>query len=283
LTNVFHIHLPPIGEQPSIDNIFIEENQMKVNIENLIEEYKKTWENDPKSINIKYRIIAEKGKISYILYNFRGMIGKAKFEEISYETNEILNITNLNFNNKWGKIQQIPIQLLIGSEKLKNLENTMPQHETILACRGRTIENLLGYIDIEIIHDSLEKPANFKEISVPICECEKDLSNEGKIWVQSKFENWEKIENAKLTKIIDDYKKLIQKYTQLEKSEMKNILEESRKIEGELVSFSDKNLSKEKAVFSCILNKKIKGNDGKNIERFSRFTKEISSGSNANE
>jgi len=252
LINVFHAHLPNIGTQPTLDAKYPKE----INLPKNLEEFAKTTKKNEEYI--KYRVLIEEAKVKEVLYSFKGQSGTAKFIELSYKEGEIFNIKELNLAKvNYGKLQSIPIQVIAeyeAPEQVESMEVTAPTHEFISACRHRFIENLTGYVDVELMPESEYKPTSFREVSVPICECIKDEA--GQKWVEQITATWEKnikelisTMSKKVSEAIDKYQHI---YNDIEK--MKTLMEEYNELEGELISLPDDSLTLEDAVTLFLLN-----------------------------
>ncbi len=217
-------------------------------------EFGKEVESEMKQgLPVKYRAIVQYGEVKAVLYAFQGAVGMVKFEEVKLATEEIVDVSRLELpKTKYAKIQAVPVEIVVGPEGEKmELEHTPPQYETVLACRGRFAENLLGYVDVELIPESEEKPANFKEVSVPVCECVKDVKSEGKAWFQKQLAEWNHKRQQRIDTIAAKAKEVVVRYQKIsgpEVEKMKALLEESREVEGELVALPDDDLSSEFAV-----------------------------------
>ena len=248
--NIFHVHLPPIAEQPTF------EAKLSQYPEAMTDSSQKTAD----TATVSYKAtITEHGDIKAVSYFSNNSTGPVKHVVINYATNEIIDVSALNFPNvRFARIQSIPAPLVIGPEATKPMEqlSSSPQHETILACKHRHAENLLGYVDVELIPDQEDKPTNYQQFSVPICECKKDATGEGFKWVTAKIEHWNKAQKDKGERILTKVKEAITSYQSnsgsKDTTKMKALLEECRGIEGEIVALPDNDLSADDAVLLYI-------------------------------
>jgi hypothetical protein len=248
LINVFHAHLPAIGMQPTLDAKYPKE----ISIAKSLEEFAKTTNKNESFI--KYRVLIAESKVTKVLYSFKGQSGTAKFIELSYKEGEVLNVKEFKLPNiNYGKLQSIPMQVVAeyeAPEEVESMEITAPVHELISACRHRFTENLTGYVDVELVPESEYKPTNFREVSIPICECIKDKA--GQKWMEQITATWEKNikglifeMSKKVSEAIERYKHT---YNDIEK--MKALMEEYNELEGELISLPDDSLTLEDAVIT---------------------------------
>eukprot|EP00826_Nyctotherus_ovalis_P048627 TRINITY_DN5749_c0_g1_i4.p1 TRINITY_DN5749_c0_g1~~TRINITY_DN5749_c0_g1_i4.p1 ORF type:complete len:306 (-),score=49.16 TRINITY_DN5749_c0_g1_i4:202-1119(-) len=246
--NVFHVHLPVIGIQPSVDAKYFKE----IDLPNQLKEFAGITNKEENAV--KYRVLISEIKISHVLYSFKGQAGTVNFTEVSYRQGEILNVKELKYPQvNYAKLQFIPMQVVaeLGvAEQAEPMETSAPTHELVSACCNRFSENLTGYVDIELIPESEYRPTSFKEISIPICECAKD--QDGHKWMESMSTKWNKNIKELIVRISKRVNEAIQKYqhTYNDIEKMKSLMEEYNELEGELISLPDDSLTFEDAVTS---------------------------------
>lgn len=169
-----------------------------------------------------------------IFYNLsKDFIDEPKFEEVRISTGRIVKINNFKGNSYYGKITKIPIGML--SRKEKDMteidERSISMEEKQAFCTERHLEELPGYIEIEILFDSmknlLEKP---NKASIPICFIN-TISNKDEVVFEKillKNENYQKVNSQnELNSLFCEYEKL-QRYLIDPKSLNELMLEEAK-------------------------------------------------------
>jgi len=243
--NLIHMHISSLGESATVDIKYMKKFEEP-------EKYYK-FEKDMTGRTLNYRVLIQNGAVRTILYNFRGKIRELECVERKYKIGEIINIEKLGIPDvTYGKIIGIPIQTLsaIENEKLKNYERTAPQYEIVGHCKSRYFEELLGFIDIELIPNVDEKPEKLKRVSIPICESKRGIEEykKGNAIIQKWKENVAKKINSLILSLKEKIE-LVNKSKELNLPEKTNLLENMQKIDSELLTISENEMNEIDPVF----------------------------------
>ncbi len=144
-----------------------------------------------------------------------------------------MKINNYQGNSFYGKITKVPIGMLSRKEKdMTEIEDRSVNMEGKEAlCAERHLEELPGYIEIEILFDDkknlLDKPKN---VSIPVCFIN-PISNKDEVIFEKillKNENYQKINSQnELNSMFDEFEKL-QRFLLDPKSLNELMLEEAK-------------------------------------------------------
>ena len=127
----------------------------------------------------------------------KDFIDEPKFEEIRFATGRIVKVNKFKGNEFYAKISKVPLGMLsrkeIDKSDVEEKNNNMATKEA--PCNERHLEELPGYIEIEILFDNnkklLDKP--FK-VSIPVCNIQM-ISNKDEVILEKvllKNENYQK-------------------------------------------------------------------------------------------
>ena len=239
--NLLHVHIPSLGESATVDIKYMKKFDEPENY------YK--FEKDISGNILKYRILIQNNTVRFILYNFRGKIRELESSSFKYKLDEIVNVKSLGIPDvTYAKVVSIPIQTLasLSQAKLQQYERTAPKHELVGACHSRYFEELLGYIDLELIPNVEERPINLRRVSAPICECIRGIE-ENKKGMQI-IQGWKNKIAEKCMNLINSTKEKIQlinskEYENSSTTDKIQMLELLQKMEGELMTLAQNDLN----------------------------------------
>ena len=248
------MHIPALGESATVDIRYMKKFDEPANY------YK--FEKDISGNALKYRVLIQNNAVRSILYNFKGKIRELECVTYKYKVGEIVNIKTLGLDNiEYAKIASIPIQSLasLNQDKLSTYERTPPKYELEGSCKSRYFEELLGYIDVELIPNVEEKPMNIKCISIPICECKGgieehrkglEIINGWKNKIKEKCMDLIKETNTKIDFINS------QEYENISVTVKEEMLDMLQKMEGELITLGNNALNNVDPVTQSLNNRR---------------------------
>ena len=263
ILNILHIHLNDTSQEITIDSEFLEKDENVLN--------HKVFTEDSMGKKLTYKLIFKDYKLMKIFYNMSiDYIDEPPFEEIRIKPNNFVKITKGEFKNYYGQVKDFPIGMLARKDKdlsdLKRMTSSGFKKEGY--CPDRHLEELPGFVSVEILFEGGIQPKKIKEtknISIPVCFLipltpEEQIKFEKSIILEKEMEIEEAINDIeKWYKMCMEYEKYVKDDKILEEislDEMKNIKDEMEKIdENNLGKNVDKDDYKDKIEFI----KKIKG------------------------
>lgn len=239
--NLLHVHIPSVGESATVDIKCMKKFDEPENYH--------TFKKDITGNTLKYKILIQNNTVRSILYNFRGKIRELESSSFKYKLDEIVNVKSLGIPDvTYARIVSIPIQTLasLDQDKLAQYERTAPKYELVGVCRSRYFEELMGYIDLELIPNVEEQPINQRRVSAPVCECKRGIE-EHKKGMQI-IQGWKNKIAKKCMNLVNLTKEKIQvinakEYESTSTAEKSQLLELLQKMEGELMTLIQSELS----------------------------------------
>ncbi len=238
--NLIHVHLSAIGESATFDLKYIKEGDD-------LKDYSNMGKDMAGNI-LKYRILVSNNAIRAILYNYKGAAKELKFTEEKFHVGQVVNVKSLEQPNViYARILSIPIQTMacIDPARLGPYERTTPEHECIAMCGNRYFEELMGFVDVELIPDTPERPPGFRKVSIPICLCKADSN--GPKAIEAMQAKWTANEQSQVQEVISHTKENLAlwhtKGKDMTLDEKKELLARLQAIEGQLIAIPDKALT----------------------------------------
>ena len=244
ILNILHIHLNDTNKEITIDSEFLEKDENELN--------HKVFLMDATGKRLSYKLIFKNYKLLKIYYNVSNdFIDEPPFEEIRITPNNFVKIINGEYKNYYGQVKDFPIGMLARKDKdltdLKPMKSSGFQKEG--KCPDRHIEELPGFVSVEILFDDTKPPRKMKEsinISIPVCFLvpltpEEQIKFEKNIILEKEMEIEEEI-NA----IEDIYKNCqeYEKYLKDDKILEEKSLDEVKKILSDVEKIDENNLGK---------------------------------------
>ncbi len=238
--NLIHVHIASLGESATVDVRYLKKFEET-------EKYYK-FEKDIVGAALKYRLLIQNGSVKTMLYSYRGRIKELECVERKYKVGDMVGVKTLGIpDTSFARIVGIPVQTLaaLDQDKIKPLERGLPQYETISVCGKRHFEELLGYIDVELLPDLPEKPAKLRRVSVPICMCKRGVEEHKQ--ANALIQKWKDQVTSKCAGIVTGIKQelseIVTKGTEMKVEEKKARLEHLQTLDGELAVISEDELN----------------------------------------
>ena len=239
-----HIHLNDTSQEITIDSEFLEKDENELN--------HKVFLMDATGKRLSYKLIFKNNKLLKIYYNVSNdFIDEPPFEEIRITPNNFVKIINGEYKNYYGQVKDFPIGMLARKDKdltdLKPMKSSGFQKEG--KCPDRHLEELPGFVSVEILFDDTKPPKKMKEsinISIPVCflvplKPEEQIKFEKNIIIEKEMEIEEEINT-----IEDIYKNCqeYEKYLKDDKILEEKSLDEVKKILSDVEKIDENNLGK---------------------------------------
>ena len=244
ILNILHIHLNDTSQEITIDSEFLEKDENELN--------HKVFLMDATGKRLSYKLIFKNNKLLKIYYNVSNdFIDEPPFEEIRITPNNFVKIINGEYKNYYGQVKDFPIGMLARKDKdltdLKPMKSSGFQKEG--KCPDRHLEELPGFVSVEILFDDTKPPKKMKEsinISIPVCflvplKPEEQIKFEKNIIIEKEMEIEEEINT-----IEDIYKNCqeYEKYLKDDKILEEKSLDEVKKILSDVEKIDENNLGK---------------------------------------
>ena len=244
ILNILHIHLNDTSQEITIDSEFLEKDENELN--------HKVFLMDATGKRLSYKLIFKNNKLLKIYYNVSNdFIDEPPFEEIRITPNNFVKIINGEYKNYYGQVKDFPIGMLARKDKdltdLKPMKSSGFQKEG--KCPDRHLEELPGFVSVEILFDDTKPPKKMKEsinISIPVCflvplKPEEQIKFEKNIIIEKEMEIEEEINT-----IEDVYKNCqeYEKYLKDDKILEEKSLDEVKKILSDVEKIDENNLGK---------------------------------------
>ena len=244
ILNILHIHLNDTSQEITIDSEFLEKDENELN--------HKVFLMDATGKRLSYKLIFKNYKLLKIYYNVSNdFIDEPPFEEIRITPNNFVKIINGEYKNYYGQVKDFPIGMLARKDKdltdLKPMKSSGFQKEG--KCPDRHLEELPGFVSVEILFDDTKPPKKMKEsinISIPVCflvplKPEEQIKFEKNIIIEKEMEIEEEINT-----IEDIYKNCqeYEKYLKDDKILEEKSLDEVKKILSDVEKIDENNLGK---------------------------------------
>ena len=244
ILNILHIHLNDTSQEITIDSEFLEKDENELN--------HKVFLMDATGKRLSYKLIFKNNKLLKIYYNVSNdFIDEPPFEEIRITPNNFVKIINGEYKNYYGQVKDFPIGMLARKDKdltdLKPMKSSGFQKEG--KCPDRHLEELPGFVSVEILFDDKKPPKKMKEsinISIPVCflvplKPEEQIKFEKNIIIEKEMEIEEEINT-----IEDIYKNCqeYEKYLKDDKILEEKSLDEVKKILSDVEKIDENNLGK---------------------------------------
>ena len=244
ILNILHIHLNDTSQEITIDSEFLEKDENELN--------HKVFLMDATGKRLSYKLIFKNNKLLKIYYNVSNdFIDEPPFEEIRITPNNFVKIINGEYKNYYGQVKDFPIGMLARKDKdltdLKPMKSSGFQKEG--KCPDRHLEELPGFVSVEILFDDTKPPKKMKEsinISIPVCflvplKPEEQIKFEKNIIIEKEMEIEEEINT------IEDIYKNCQEYGKYLKDDKileEKSLDEVKKILSDVEKIDENNLGK---------------------------------------
>ena len=178
IVNIIHIHLNDTSDQIAVDSVFMEKDQAP-------EDFKE-FKLDVMGKKLNYKFLFKDYKLNKIYYNLsENYIDEPKFEEIRVNKDSLVRINQHNnlslqknsssrkniFSGYYGKVSSIPIGMLARKDKEEKEIERMHSSDIIKEgnCQERHLEELQGFITIDLLFNEKKEPIKLTKLSLPVC------------------------------------------------------------------------------------------------------------------
>ena len=160
--NLMHIHLEDMSEEIPIEIVYILPDQTW-------QDYK-DFSTDHLGRELRYKIIVRDSMINAILLNTGAGIEEVFFIEKRYKEGEVVKLRNGDL----ARVQSCPTGMLGRDwQGLKQeIEPVMCLHEKQGICKERSLEDLPGYVDLQLIMENGELVKDGTRLAICVCQFE---------------------------------------------------------------------------------------------------------------
>ena len=210
--NMVHLHVNSHDESITMEYKFISDLEE-------IDKEKNNFTRDIFGNMLQYKIlIGTNGWVRSILYWYFNKPLELNFREFQFDVGDYVNIEAIKFKlsngdiAKFAKIESIPIQQTIVNAKTDSkFEKTSVKNRSEGRCMARQACDYPGFIDIEIIPMTENRPKAFDKISIPICKCAKITSRNELDELKSILSCWKDEAGKNIQGLIKKVKTLMSK------------------------------------------------------------------------